>query len=627
MRGIADNRLKTTVIAAETPSPGSMMTLAVVVVVVAAMYVAREVLIPITLSILLSFVLAPLVGRLRRLGLWRAPSVLLAVFVALSIILTLGLVIGTQVADLGRNAGVYAHTIEQKVDTVRTLVTEQAATLSARLGRTDVPKPPPAKPGPGPASPKPMTVEVQQPDPTPFEVIERLAIPVLSPLGSLGIMLVVAVFILMQMEDLRDRMIRLFGSGDLHRTTAAMDDAAARLSRYFLAQLALNAAFGVVVAVGLFIIGVPSPALFGIVAALFRFVPYVGAVGAAILPLLLAAGVDPGWSMVVETAGMFVIIEGITGQVLEPLAYGHTTGLSPVSVVIATIFWAWLWGPVGLILSMPLTLCLVVLGRHVEHLQFIDVLLGDQPALTPAESFYQRMLAGDADEALDQAEVLLRDRSLSQYYDDVALRGLQMAANDSLRGVLTQGQLDHIQESIGALVTDLAEHDDDGPRAAPGAAAGTVLCVAGRGLLDESAGLMLAQILSKRGLHARMASAAAASRGAIESLDVSGVSAVCISYLEAAGSVSALRYLMRRVRARAPGLPIVIGLWQAEPDLLNEDRLKATIGADQYTTSLRDAVAACIAHMPQVAVAEQMGAVLTTPQVFDAPDGQSLAPA
>jgi AI-2E family transporter len=315
-------------------------------------------------------------------------------------------------------------------------------------------------------------VEVHQPDPAPLEVAERVLTPVLSPLATMGIVFIVAVFILMQKEDLRDRLIRLFGSGDLHRTTAAMDDAAARLSRYFLTQLALNASFGVVVTLGLWLIGIPSPALWGIIAALLRFVPYVGAIGSALFPLALAAAVDPGWTMVLETAAFFVVLEGVTGQVIEPLLYGHSTGLSPVSVVISAIFWTWLWGPVGLILSMPLSLCLVVLGRHIERLEFIDVLLGDQPALTPAESFYQRILAGDADEALDQAEVLLRDRSLSSYYDEVALHGLQLAANDSVRGVLSDEQLRNIQDAIDGIVVDLADHEDvDTPAGKPDASA------------------------------------------------------------------------------------------------------------------------------------------------------------
>ena len=215
-------------------------------------------------------------------------------------------------------------------------------------------------------------------------------------------------------------------------------------------------------------IGVPSPVLWGILAALFRFVPYVGAFISGALPVALAAAIDPGWSMMVWTAALFLIAEPVMGQVVEPLVYGHSTGLSPISVVIAAIFWGWLWGPIGLILSMPLTLCLVVLGRHVKRLEFLDVLLGDRPALTPVESFYQRMLAGDIDEVQDYAEALLKERSLSSYYDEVALKGLQLAANDAESGVLTPEQLERIETAIEELIGELADHDDADP--APGKA-------------------------------------------------------------------------------------------------------------------------------------------------------------
>ena len=257
-----------------------------------------------------------------------------------------------------------------------------------------------------------------------MQLAQRIIAPIVAPLSTTAIVLIVAIFILLQREDLRDRLIRLFGSSDLHRTTVAMNDAARRLSRYFLTQLGINATFGVIIGIGLFFIGVPSPVLWGVLAMLLRFVPYIGAPLAAVLPLALAAAVDPGWSMVLWTAALYAVVEAIMGQVVEPLLYGHSTGLSPFSVVVAATFWTWLWGPIGLILSTPLTLCLVVLGRHVERLEFLDVILGDRPPLTPVESFYQRMLAGDPDEARDQAELLLKDRSLSSYYDEVALKGL-----------------------------------------------------------------------------------------------------------------------------------------------------------------------------------------------------------
>jgi AI-2E family transporter len=256
----------------------------------------------------------------------------------------------------------------------------------------------------------------------PVALLRKYLSPVLSPFATVGIILVVAIFVLLQKEDLRDRMIRLFGSNDLHRTTVAMDDAAHRLSRYFLAQLGLNAAFGLIIGIGLYLIGVPNPVLWGILSGLLRFVPYIGSFISAGLPIAVAIAVDPGWSMVIWTIALYVVVELSVSQGID----GHSTGLSPFAVVVSAIFWSWLWGSVGLVLSMPLTLCLVVLGRHVDRLEFLDVLLGDRPPLTPVESFYQRMLAGDADETQDHAELLLKERSLSSYYDEVALKGLQL---------------------------------------------------------------------------------------------------------------------------------------------------------------------------------------------------------
>jgi hypothetical protein len=284
--------------------------------------------------------------------------------------------------------------------------------------------------------------------------------PAVGPLETTAIVVIVAIFILLQREDLRDRLIRIFGATDLHRTTTAMDEAASRLSRYFLTQVAINAAFGVIIGWGLYFIGVPSPALWGVLAGLLRFLPYVGAVLAAIPPLILAAAVGPDWAMSLWVVGLFIVVEPIMGYAVEPIVYGHSTGLSPIAVIVSAIFWTWLWGPIGLILSTPLTLCLVVLGRHVKRLEFLDVMLGDRPALTPVESFYQRMLAGDPDEALDQAETLLRDRSLSSYYDEVVVKALQLAAADSLRGVLDDARLDQVRRAALTLVDDLSGHDD-----------------------------------------------------------------------------------------------------------------------------------------------------------------------
>ena len=262
---------------------------------------------------------------------------------------------------------------------------------------------------------------MRQPDPGALESLKALISPLLHPLATTGIIVIFVIFILLQREDLRNRLIRLAGSHDLQRTTAALDDAANRLSRLFLIQLLLNGTFGVIIGTGLWLIGVPSAILWGILAAVLRFVPYIGAAIAAAFPLALAVAVDPTWSMLLWTLALFLIVEPIVGHVIEPMVYGHSTGLSPVAVVASATFWTALWGPIGLVLATPLTVCLVVLGRHVERLEFLDVMFGDRPALSPPEIFYQRMLAGDPTEASDKAEEFLKERSLAPYYDEVAL--------------------------------------------------------------------------------------------------------------------------------------------------------------------------------------------------------------
>jgi predicted PurR-regulated permease PerM len=384
---------------------------------------------------------------------------------ALGVMAGFGGVIGSQLAQLAGNIPQYSVTIEQKVDTVRAYTIGRLDRFIGSLGhqaeylginRIPGGTHPPGGSSPAGATPQPAPAAAATTGDSLLALVERYLSTTLLPLATVGIVFVVATFILLQREDLRDRLIRLFGASDLHRTTSALDDAARRLSKYFLTQFGINATFGLVIGVGLFFIGVPNPLLWGMLSALLRFVPYIGSFIAAGLPIALAAAVDPGWSMVIWTAALYIVIELLVSQAVEPMMYGRGTGLSPLAVVVAAIFWSWLWGPIGLILSMPLTLCLVVLGRHVERLKFLEVLLGDRPALTPVESFYQRILAGDADEAQDHAELLLKDRSLSWYYDEVALRGLQLAAEDAQRGVLHREQLERVKNTIKKLVSELA---------------------------------------------------------------------------------------------------------------------------------------------------------------------------
>ena len=457
-----------------TPSYQTLTGLGVGVTVIAALYFGKDILLPITVAVLLSFVLSPLVGILRRLRIPRAVAVVFSVGLALAIIGGVGALLGSQIVEVAGDLPLYQTTIEKKVDVLRKATLGRIAEVASRfrgtLGQAGQISPPPASPaGEQAARPEqtPVPVEVRQPPPDPVALATRILTPVLHPLAAAAIIFIVAIFILMQQDDLRDRVIRLFGSRDLHRTTLAMDDAARRLSRFFLIQLGINTTFGVIIAAGLYFIGLPSPLLWGIIAALMRFVPYIGSYVAAGVPILLAAAVDPSWSLTLWVAALFLVTEPIIGQLVEPMLYGRSTGLSPISVVISAIFWGWLWGPVGLILSTPLTLCLVVLGRHVKQLEFLNVLFGDRPALTRVENFYQRVLAGDPDEVQEHAEELLKEMSLSSYYDEVALKGLELAARDLARGVLTRPQVERIKEAVTTLVRELADYDDVDPGTAP----------------------------------------------------------------------------------------------------------------------------------------------------------------
>ena len=612
------------VMPAEIPGLGALLALAVGVVAVAALYLARDVLVPIMLAVLLSFILSPVVELLQRLRLPRVPSVVLAVLIALGVTGVLAAVIGTQVASLAADAPRYAVTIQHKVREARSSTIGQLPQMIGALGRQfdrasgGLATPVRVTTGPRAlrTAPPPLPVEVRTPPPTPNALMRTVLAPAVGPLETTAIVVIVAIFILLQREDLRDRLIRIFGATDLHRTTTAMDEAASRLSRYFLTQVAINAAFGVIIGWGLYFIGVPSPALWGVLAGLLRFLPYVGAVLAAIPPLILAAAVGPDWAMSLWVVGLFIVVEPIMGYAVEPIVYGHSTGLSPIAVIVSAIFWTWLWGPIGLILSTPLTLCLVVLGRHVKRLEFLDVMLGDRPALTPVESFYQRMLAGDPDEALDQAETLLRDRSLSSYYDEVVVKALHLAAADSLRGVLDDARLDQVRRAALTLVDDLSGHDDSDPtpdkaasasvrsiaeKALPAAkppvaaehplppawrADGAVLCVAGRGPLDHIGATILGQLLGKHALGSRTATFADVARDRIAALDVAGVLVVAVTCLDLDGNAAHLRALFKRLHDRLPGVPVIVGLWRPEGD---GDRPDAT----RIAGSLREMVIGC----------------------------------
>jgi hypothetical protein len=393
-----------------------------------------------------------------------------------------------------------------------------------------------------------------------------------------------------------------------------MDDAAKRLSRYFLVQIAVNVTFGAFIATGLYFIGLPEPLLWGVIAGLLRFVPYIGSYIAAAIPILLAAAVDPGWSKALWVAGLFLVSEPIVGQFVEPMAYGRSTGLSPIAVVIAAIFWTWLWGPAGLILSTPLTLCVVVLGRHVEQLEFLNILLGDKPALTRAENFYQRILAGDLDEVEDQAESALNDLPLASYYDDVVIKALELAAHDAARGVLNERRLAQIKAAVIELATDLDDFDqkhnarkkeelreaplvDAAAAAIPDTPAPTVkpICtIAAHTQLDEIVAIILAQLLRRQGVQAQVLAKDAVSRAAIANFDPKDARILCICYIDDFGRPSHLRFLLRRLRQRVPEACLMALVWPSDHPVLQDGSLRASLGADHYLSSLQHAVEACL---------------------------------
>jgi predicted PurR-regulated permease PerM len=491
----------------------------------------------------------------------------------------------------------YQYTLQEKIDTVRggfsgagTL--ERASEVLQDL-KKEINKPKEDQTnlpiGQPTVSSKPLPVEVIQPDPGALQTLAALIAPLIHPLTTTGIVVIFVIFILLQQHDLRNRLVRLAGAGDLQRTTAALDDAGERLSRLFLTQLALNAAFGVVIGIGLWIIGVPSAPLWGMLAMVLRFVPYIGGVISAIFPLVLAASVGVGWTMVLWTAALFLIVEPIVGQVVEPLVFGHRTGLSPVSVVVSAAFWTWLWGPIGLILATPLTICIVVLGRHVERLKFLEVMFGNQPALTPAELIYQRMLARDPVEATEQAESFLRENPLIAYYDEILFDGLRLAQADAVRGFLDDERMRHVRDAVAEIVDDLKAHEDkvevvlrDGaeqlgdsplahlqqveatqdPKSLPEGwqAEKPVLCIPGLSLLDEATAMVVAQLVERHGIGARAEQADALSMSRMFSWDIEGVALVCLCYVENPTSAQ-VRYAARRIRRRLPNINIVVALF------------------------------------------------------------------
>jgi predicted PurR-regulated permease PerM len=485
-------------------SPFTLQTALASLIGITVLYLAREVLIPIALALLLSFLLAPPMVRLQRWGLGKTFAALLVVALSFSGLLFVCWVGFGQAYNLSLELPGYRDNISTKLrsltprgldrlgETQRMLgeVTgELIAQNQAQKSKTS----PKSEELPGSSSHRPIAVEVRQPDPTPLEFLEKTAGSVLRPLATAFIVLVFVIFMLLGREDLRDRVLRLAGSSRLYMTTQALDDAARRVSRYLLMQFAVNAVFGALVGVGLLLIRVPHPLVWAVMATLLRFIPYVGTWVAAAGPALLAIGVAPGWDKFAWTLGLYVVLELVAANIFEPFLYGSSTGISAIAILVAAVFWTWLWGPIGLLLSTPLTVCVVVVGRYVPHLEFLGILFGDEPVLSSAQRFYQRMIAMNAEDAAELTEQLLKDQSVVDVYDDVIMPAMSMAEEGRHAGFLDSATEVYFLENTRELVDEIGSRRVPGPKENRGAA--KLICLPAKDAADELACQMFAQLM------------------------------------------------------------------------------------------------------------------------------------
>jgi len=432
-------------------------------IVLTLLYFGRDVLIPLTLALMLSLLIAPLVRVLRRIGMGQTVSVFIAVLALAVSVAAITVVLGTQVLRMAASLPQYQETIQQKLQNLDELtlgrlntLTSEANRLIARHGVTSPAPPPKMFPSSDDSqTTAPVAVEVREPRADPFQIVAKILGAIWVPTQTTGIVLIVLIFVLLEHEALRDRFIRLAGGTNIRSTTLVLNDAGERLSRFFVSQFAVNLGVGAAIGVGLAVLGLPHAILWGTLAAALRFVPYVGVWIAAIFATALAVAVVPGWALAVATLGLFVVVEVIAAQFVEPHLYGHATGLSPLSVVVAAIFWSAIWGPMGLILSTPLTLCLVVGGRHIRALRFLDLLLGNTEALTLPQKFYQRTLSGDSQEIVTNARAFLKSHTLAEYCDRVLIPALHLGRLDYEMGAIGPDQQTKFRDVVVEVVSSL----------------------------------------------------------------------------------------------------------------------------------------------------------------------------
>ena len=556
--------------------------------VIALLYFGRDVLLPLALAVLLAFVLDPAVTRLRRWGLPRGVAVLAVILATVGVLGATSVLVGGQVVQLGKDLPSYQSTIQKKLRNLRQITTRQSVVDDAsrvieavggeiEAARRDLD---PKRPD---RSHAPQRVVVEPAESGPLQSLEELVAPVLTPVGTAGIVLVFLIFLLLEWNDLRYRLLRLAG-GSLHRSTDALSEAGDRVSRYLTMQLLVNLSYGVPMAAGLWLIGVPGALLWGLLSALLRFVPYVGPVVAAAFPLTLALAVDPGWQMLAWTLALVVTLELVSNNIVEPWLYGTSTGLSPVSVLVSAVFWTALWGPIGLVLATPLTVCLTVLGRHLPQLGWLDVLLGNSPAFDPPTRLYQRLLANDVAEAVEMANEQIAATSPGSFYDGTGVPALRLAWLDQGRS----SRVEHRHRVAAGMTALLRSLREDHPAIEPGAAPARVLCVGARWEVDTLAAEMLGHALDCDGVPARVLPATAVNAEHIQTLSLDGVQLLCLSSFSTTPEAQ-LRFVARRLKRRQPGLQIVAALWNAPPALLTVAAM-ADLAVDAVAQDLAEAV-------------------------------------
>ena len=610
------------------PSPGVMpgtqrfvITGAAIALGITALHYGRPLLMPLAFAALLAFVLDPVVTVLRR---WRLPHALAVGLVMVLAMASLGggaVLLGQQVVALSQDLPAYQSTIRKKLQDLRPdagsnrILKDASQVLGMVEGELNKARAEAAGTAPGKTA-APTRVQVEPAPPPPLRAIVNILAPVVLPLATAGLVAVLAVFLLLQRHEMRDRLVRLMG-GDLHHMADVMNEAAHRVSRFLGAQLLINMGYGVPMALGLWLIGVPGAVLWGFLSGVLRFIPYLGPAVAALFPLLLAFAVDPGWGMMAWTLALVVVMELVINNIVEPLAYGGSTGVSPVAVVLSAAFWALVWGPVGLVLATPLTVCLLVLGRHMAPLQFLELMLSSEPVFDKPTQLYQRLISGDQEEAIELCHQEVQSDSLLRFYSDTAVPMLALAARPSAR-LATAAQRHRVVSGVSHVLDDLRTLHLAPPVSAADApvdatAPTTVLCIGARNEMDSLSAEMLAHTLSAAGCSARAVPALAVTADRIDSLDLEGVNTVCLCAFSDAPQTHA-RFVSRRLRRRMPGLRVVLAAWAAPADLL-QSGAAAALGFDAVAVSLSEAQARLLPAEP----AEQpVGSV--SAQVDAAPD-------